>query len=197
MRSVFVLPLYPLEDIVLLPGERCGLASSSEQLRAIVERAHDFGGAVVASLADGESVHEVGVTAIVSGEPGSEASLYGVSRCRLLSLVSEDVPMVRAERFPEAPAEEQRQATVARLLHTRYQRLLLRVGCEPVSISPGGSQPTSAFQPSSSKASSTSPIPSQGEDSCLWLCGTSSAVNVSCSRGPICVRRPRGTDGLL
>jgi Lon protease-like protein len=136
MRSVFVLPLYPLEDIVLLPGERCGLASSSEQLRAIVERAHDFGGAVVASLADGESVHEVGVTAIVSGEPGSEASLYGVSRCRLLSLVSEDVPMVRAERFPEAPAEEQRQATVARLLHTSYQRLLLRVGCEPVSISP-------------------------------------------------------------
>jgi len=160
---------------------------------------------VVASLADGESVHEVGVTAIVSGEPGSEASLYGVSRCRLLSLVSEDVPMVRAERFPEAPAEEQRQATVARLLHTRYQRLLLRVGLRAGQhLTPGsdgshleGPQPTSAFQPSSSKASSTSPIPSQGEDSCLWLCGTSSAVNVSCSRGPICVRRPRGTDGLL
>jgi len=131
-----VLPLYPLQDIVLLPGEQCGLAPESEHLRAIVERARDFGGAVVASLADGESVHEVGVTAIVSGEPESEASLYGVSRCRLLSLVSEDVPMVRAERFPEAPAAEQRQATVARLLHTRYERLLLRVGREPAGISP-------------------------------------------------------------
>ena len=130
MRSAFVLPLYPLQDSVLLPGERCSVARSTGHLRAIVDRAREFGGAVVASLADGESVHEVGVTAIVSGEPENEASLYGVSRCRLLSLVSEDVPMVRAERFPEASAAEQRLAAVARLLRTRYQKLLLRVGRE-------------------------------------------------------------------
>ena len=134
MRGVFVLPLYPLQDVVLLPGERCTLAAAGAPLRAIVERAREFGGAVVASLADGESVHEIGVTAIVSGETESERSLFGVSRCRLLSLVSEDVPIVRAERFPEVPAAEQRQATVARLLHTRYHRLRLRVGRETTHV---------------------------------------------------------------
>jgi len=132
-----VLPLYPLQDVVLLPGERCALSDLGASFRPIVERARDFGGAVVASLADGESVHEVGVTAIVSGDGESETSLYGVSRCRLLSLVSEDVPMVRAERFPEAPAAEHRQATVARLLQTRYRRLRLRVGRDAAGVPTG------------------------------------------------------------
>jgi hypothetical protein len=130
MRGVFVLPLYPLQDVVLLPGERCSLTQAGRTSTGIVERARAFGGAVVASLADGESVHEIGVTAIVSGDPDGETALFGVSRCRLLSLVSDEVAMVRAERFPERPAAEQRQATVARLLHTRYQRLRLRLGRE-------------------------------------------------------------------
>lgn len=123
-----MLPLYPLQGVVLLPGERCSLSAAGPPLRAVVERAREFGGALVASLADGESVHEVGVTAFISGESDGERSLFGVSRCRLLALVSEDVPMVRAERFPEEPAAEGRQATVARLLQTRYTRLRLRVG---------------------------------------------------------------------
>lgn len=129
-----MLPLYPLQDAVLLPGERCSLAEAGRSPGVIVERARGFGGAVVASLADGESVHEIGVTAIVSGDVDGETVLYGVSRCRLLSLVSEEVAMVRAERFPERPAAEQRQATVARLLHTRYQRLRIRLGREAAAV---------------------------------------------------------------
>ncbi len=125
-----MLPLYPLRGVVLLPGERCALSAAGPPLRSVVERAREFGGAVVASLADGESVHEVGVTAFVSGESDGDRALFGVSRCRLLSLVSEDVPMVRAERFPEVPAAGEREATVARLLETRYRRLRLRIGRE-------------------------------------------------------------------
>ncbi len=126
-----MLPLVPLQGVVLLPGERCNLNAGGPQLRAVVERAREFGGAVVASLADGESVHEVGVTAFVAGESDGDRSLFGVSRCRLLALVSEDVPMVRAERFPEEPAAADRQASVARLLETRYVRLRSRAGREP------------------------------------------------------------------
>jgi len=129
-----VLPLYPLQDVVLLPGERCSLSQGGRPLGGIVERARAFGGAVVASLADGESVHEIGVTAIVSSDAEGETALFGVSRCRLLSLVSDEVAMVRAERFPERPTAEQRQATVARLLRTRYERLRLRLGRELTTV---------------------------------------------------------------
>ncbi len=125
-----MLPLYPMQGVVLLPGERCSLEAAGGPLRSVVERAREFGGAVVASLADGESVHEVGVTAFISGESDGERSLFGVSRCRLLALVSDDIPMVRAERFPEEPATEARQATVARLLRTRYARLRMHAGRE-------------------------------------------------------------------
>ncbi len=134
MRGIFVLPLYPLQDVVLLPGEKHSLAQTGRTLAGIVERARAFGGAVVASLADGESVHEIGVTAMISGEPEGETTLFGVSRCRLLSLVSDEVALVRAERFPERPASIHRQATVAHLLHTRYQRLRLRLGREIVPV---------------------------------------------------------------
>ena len=103
MRGVFTLPLYPLEGAVLLPGERVNVPWARLATRAILERARGFGGAVVASLVDGESVHEVGVTAMVADESESETALHGVSRCRLLSLVREEVTLVRAERYPEQP----------------------------------------------------------------------------------------------
>jgi len=130
MRGAFVLPLVPLQDVVLLPGERCALSGSGKPSSAILERAGAFGGAVVASLADGDSVHEIGVTAIVSTDADGDSGLFGISRCRLLSLVNDDVAMVRAERFPERPAAERRQTTVARLLHKRYRRLMDRLGRE-------------------------------------------------------------------
>ncbi len=123
-----MLPLYPLQGLVLLPGERCAVPFENGRPPAALARARDHGGAVVASLADGESVHEVGVTAIVSDSAEGESSLHGVARCRLVSLQNDDALMVRAERFPEQEAAERRGDPVGRLLHARYGRLCLRLG---------------------------------------------------------------------
>jgi Lon protease-like protein len=128
MRGVFTLPLYPLEGEVLLPGERVNVPWTRLATRVILERAQGFGGAVVASLVDGESVHEVGVTAMVAEEDEGETSLHGVSRCRLLSLVSDEVTLVRAERYPEEVPTGERNEPVARLLLSRYERLCQRIG---------------------------------------------------------------------
>jgi Lon protease-like protein len=128
VKSVFTLPLYPLQGAVLLPGERVSVPWGREAIRAILERARGFGGAVVASLADGESVHEVGVTAVLSDEGEKDATLHGISRCRLLSLVSEDVTLVRAESYPEGSPAGRRGGPVARLLLARYERLCQRIG---------------------------------------------------------------------
>jgi Lon protease-like protein len=128
VRGVFTLPLYPLQGAVLLPGERVSVPWGREAMRAILERARGFGGVVVASLADGESVHEVGVTAMVSDEGEGDAALHGISRCRLLSLASEDVTLVRAESYPEGSPAGKRGTPVARLLLSRYSRLCQRLG---------------------------------------------------------------------
>lgn len=128
MRSVFTLPLYPLPGAVLFPGERLAVPWKREAIQAILERARGFGGAVVASLAEGESVHEVGVTAIVSDDGESEATLHGVTRCRLLSLVKEDVTLVRAETYPEGSSPGGRGVSVAKLLVSRFGKLRQRIG---------------------------------------------------------------------
>jgi Lon protease-like protein len=128
MRGVFMLPLYPLEGAVLLPGERVSVPWARLATRAILERANGFGGAVVASLVDGESVHEVGVTAVVAGESEGDTALHGISRCRLLSLVSEEVTLVRAERYPDQLAAGREEEPTARLLQARYERLCQRIG---------------------------------------------------------------------
>jgi Lon protease-like protein len=128
MRGVFTLPLYPLEGTVLLPGERVAVPWTRLATRSILERARGFGGAVVASLVDGESVHEVGVTAMIAEESEGETALHGVSRCRLLSLVSDEVILVRAERYPEQVPEGRPEEPTARLLRARYERLCQRIG---------------------------------------------------------------------
>ncbi len=130
MRGAFTLPLFPLEGEVLLPGQRVNVPLARLTTRAILTRAEGFGGAVVASLVDGESVHEVGVMAMVAEEGGGEAALHGVNRCRLLSLVSDEVTLVRAERYPEAAPASANEEPVARLLLARYERLRQRIGKE-------------------------------------------------------------------
>ncbi len=123
MGTSFVLPLYPLEDTILLPGEDLAQEKGTGWVRNVVRQAHDFGGAVVASLVDGESVHEVGVTALVADESEESVTLHGVTRCRLLTLVHENADLVRAERFPEPPPVPGRARGLAQLLAARYARL--------------------------------------------------------------------------
>ena len=125
-----MLPLYPLQGQVLLPGESFAVPAGADERRAALARARDHGGAVVASLVDGERVHEVGVTAIVNESAEGATSLHGVTRCRLVSLQSSDALMVRAERFPESEVAERRGDAVGRLLHARWGRLCLRLGRE-------------------------------------------------------------------
>ena len=113
MRGSFVLPLFPLEASVLLPGQHLALGDSG-LLGAVLERARDFGDAVVTSLRDGDSVHDVGVTAMVSGFSGESPELCGVSRCRLLSIRKDEVPIVTALRYPEAARVGARTQSTAR-----------------------------------------------------------------------------------
>ena len=128
MRGVFTLPLFPLEGEVLLPGERISVAAPRLGVRAILTRAEGFGGAVVAALVDGEAVHEVGVMAMVADEEEGETALHGVSRCRLLSLVTDGITLVQAERYPERNPKGANEENVARLLLARYERLCRRIG---------------------------------------------------------------------
>jgi Lon protease-like protein len=128
MRGVFTLPLYPLEGEVLLPGERVSVPGARLGARAILSRAEGFGGALVASLVDGESVHEVGVMAMVADEEGGETALHGISRCRLLSLVSDEVTLVQAERYPEEGPKGTSEQRVARILLAHFERLRHRIG---------------------------------------------------------------------
>ena len=65
---------------------------------------------------------------MVAGESEGESALHGVSRCRLLSLVSEEVTLVRAERYPEQPPAGRQEEPTARLLMARYERLCQRIG---------------------------------------------------------------------
>ena len=128
MGATFVLPLCPLRGAVLLPGERIEVPSLGPEAEAAVGLAIEYGNTVVASLADGESVHEVGVTAAVDDLTEEQTRLHGLGRCRLLSLVDEDVPLVRAERFPERRISPARAEVLAQLLDRRYGRFRSRLG---------------------------------------------------------------------
>ncbi|MFH1177302.1 MAG: LON peptidase substrate-binding domain-containing protein [Acidobacteriota bacterium] len=128
MAAPFVLPLYPLEERVLLPGESISFAPAQVWSRALLAKAQRFGNAVVASLVDGESVHEIAVTARLSVGEGGEATLRGLARCRLLSLVSEKTLLVRAHRYPDSTPEAARAEQLATLLRARYSRLQRSLG---------------------------------------------------------------------
>jgi len=130
MANPFVLPLFPLDDAVLLPGAHFRIRRSTSWQSTILATAQGYGNTVATSLVDGESVHEVGVTALVEETEG-ETELHGLSRCRLLDLVREDVPLVRVERYPEQPrAGANRQQSLARLLRAHYRQLCARLGLE-------------------------------------------------------------------
>jgi len=107
---------------VLLPGADLRLRLGSDRLQSLVAQASGYGGAVVVSLADGEAVHEVGVTALVS-EDDDRAALHGVTRCRLLDLVTGTAPLVRAERYPDPTVQDRRAAALVRLLLAHHARL--------------------------------------------------------------------------
>lgn len=126
MAASFVLPLLPLEETVLLPGETLAAPRGTAWVKDLLGHARAWGGAVVTSLVDGDSVHEVGVTAIVGLENEEQPSLRGISRCRLLGLVGESLPLVRAQRFPDGVVTAERAAALARLLTARYVRLCER-----------------------------------------------------------------------
>ena len=113
---------------MLLPGEDLLVPVSAAASAAALDHARGFGGAVIASLADGDSVHEIAVTAMVSRSEEGEVSLRGVNRCRLLALIDDSVPLARAERVPEPQAEPDRSERLARLLLARYTRLCRTLG---------------------------------------------------------------------
>ena len=104
---------------------------------SVAARADEYGGALIASLADGASVHEVAVTALVFRNEDGEVHLRGVARCRLLSMVGDDVPLVRAERLPDPPARANRDERLAALLFTRYRRLCKLLGRTPATVASG------------------------------------------------------------
>jgi len=128
MPATFVLPLFPLEGRVLLPGHELRVQGLSEASAAAVEHAEGYRGALIAALADGASVHEVAVTAFVSAAD-DEITLRGVARCKLLALADGGgSPLVRAERLPDAPAGGERAARLAALLHARHAKVCRTLG---------------------------------------------------------------------
>lgn len=128
MGATFVLPLCPLRGAVLLPGARIEVPALGPEAESAAAAASDYGHTVVASLADGETVHEVGVMAAVDDVSPERPQLHGLGRCRLLALVDEDVPLVRAERFPERTISPPRAEALASLLDRRFGRLRARLG---------------------------------------------------------------------
>jgi Lon protease-like protein len=138
MVATFVLPLYPLEGRVLFPGHDLRVQGPPEASAAALRKAEAYGGAVIASLADGASVHEVAVTALVSRLDEDEVNLHGVARCKLLALVDDETPLVRAERLADSPAPADRAAHLAALLLARYEKLCRALGrpCPPAGKSP-------------------------------------------------------------
>lgn len=131
MSGTFILPLFPLRGAVLLPGETVRVPASDVSGWGAVRAADGFGGAMVAALMDGDSVHEVGTTAVINEQERDEVELRGVNRCRLLSLVDADVPLVKAERFPEKATTQRRAAALGKLLRLRFRRLCRAIGKTP------------------------------------------------------------------
>jgi Lon protease-like protein len=129
MQESWVLPLYPLDGFVLLPTLQVEVTPLGPTAQQVLARARRHQQLLVASLYEDEAVHEVGVQARVLPSPEEEgrAIFQGLQRCRLKKLVSEDVPMVVAEAYPDAPGDEQQEEPLRRLLLRRFARLCARL----------------------------------------------------------------------
>lgn len=127
MLPFSVLPLFPLTEAVLLPGEERQLPRPPAPCSAI-QHAERGGGLLVASLLDGDSVHEIGVRAQILESDEQALSLRGVARCRLLALEDPSVPLVRVEEYPDAQEDNHRANELTRLLMRRYLRLCANLG---------------------------------------------------------------------
>lgn len=125
MQRSFVLPLYPLEGFVLLPCMHVEVTPIGRVANELIRRASQYDHTLVASYFEDDAVHEVGVKAKVvpASEEKPGAVFRALSRCRLRELVDEDIPMVRAEDFPDAPRSPSRQESLRRLLLRRFSRL--------------------------------------------------------------------------
>lgn len=122
MSGISILPLFPLTEAVLLPGEDRQLAPPAAPCSAL-EHAQQGSGKLVASLLDGDSVHEIGVRAQVLENSEQGIALRGLARCRLIALEDAGVPLVRVEDYPEAREDAGRARELANLLLRRYVRL--------------------------------------------------------------------------
>jgi Lon protease-like protein len=136
MRSDFVLPLLPLDEAVLFPGGEMRLVGRSRLERGVLAESQSFGDRLIASLKDGEAVHEVGVLAAVSRDEGG-LRLEGLDRLRLVELVQEDPPLVKAQKFPDLPGHPaHRVLPLLRLLGARFDKLCRNLG-RPAGAMPG------------------------------------------------------------
>lgn len=122
MPRISILPLFPLTEAVLLPGEDRQLAPPAAPCSAL-EHAEHGSGTIVASLLDGDSVHEIGVRAQVLESSEHAIALRGLNRCRLIALEDPRVPLVQVEDYPEAREDSRRARDLANLLRRRYLRL--------------------------------------------------------------------------
>lgn len=129
MQAGYLLPLYPLEGLVLLPTMQVEVTPLGSTAHQVLRRAHDHGNVLVASFYEEEAVHEVGVKARVVPLAEKEGSVifYGLQRCRLRRLVQEEVPMVMAEDFPDTGSLPTRAEPLRRLLLRRVARLCARL----------------------------------------------------------------------
>lgn len=131
MQAGFVLPLFPLDGFVLFPSLEVEVTPLGRVATELIRRAGEHDHTLVTSYFQDDAVHEVGVKARVIPPPeeGGCAVFRGLSRCRLRELVDEDIPMVRAEDFPDTPRDPARQEALRRLLLRRFGRL--RRGASP------------------------------------------------------------------
>lgn len=127
MPVTTILPLVPLTEAILLPGEEREVAPPATPSSALAH-ARRGESALVASLLDGDSVHEIGVRAEITESSEERICLRGLSRCRLISLEDPHIPLVRVEEYPEARENLRRADELANLLLRRYLRLCANLG---------------------------------------------------------------------
>lgn len=132
MQAGFLLPLYPLDGFVLLPTLELEVTPVGPVALEVIRRSSQHHNLLVTSLYEDEAVHEVGVRAevVAATEGRGKVVFRGLNRCRLRRLEAEDIPMVRAEDFPDTPRPLKRQESLRRLLLRRFSKLWCEVNRE-------------------------------------------------------------------